>query len=158
MQTKYSWGRVLNAFWRALQMTMRGQTYTPPAATHPELRAWIERAKELVQDVFQAADANGLDESARKQRSLPLEGRPMTMQTILAAVQHNLAREYPSLLDSGLEHSILTLVAFNMNDHYRLTKLAESLDDTTSVQSAVRNLDTHLASMPQTGQNNRPQL
>jgi len=148
--TKYTWRKILSAFWRALRMTLRGQTYTPPPPSYPDLRAWIEQAKTLVQAVFQAADAQGLHEAARRQRLMTLEGRPITMQTILAAVEHNLLREYPSLLDSGLEHSILTLVAFNMNDHYRLTELASSLLDMPAVQATVLTLDAHLVAVPQT--------
>jgi hypothetical protein len=157
MQTKPRWRTVLRAFWRALTMTLRGQTYTPPAPTYPELRLWIQQAQALTKDVFQVADANNLDETARKQRLLTLEGRPINMQTILAAVQHNLSREYPSLLESGLEHSLLTLMAFNMNDRYRLMQLKDSLADAPIVQNAVVALETHLGAMPRPQTNAKPE-
>lgn len=147
MKAQPSWRTVLRAFWQALKMTLRGETYTPPV-TQPEVRAWVEEGQILVKTLFETAEAHGLDEAARKQRVLTLEGRPISMQTILAAVQHNLMREYLPLLDSGLDHSWLSLAAFNMNDQYRLTQLAENLSEYPAVQAAIKTLESHLAALP----------
>jgi len=148
MQRKHSWRTVLRAFWQALRMTLRGQTYSPPPPVYPEVRVWVEQGQALIKTVFATADAHGLDEAARKQHILKLDGRPITMQTILAAVQHNFTREYLALLDSGLEHSWLTLAAFNMNDRYRLTQLMESLTEASIVQQTLNSLEAHLATIP----------
>jgi hypothetical protein len=148
MKAQRSWGTVLRALWQALQMTVRGQTYTPPFPAYPEVRAWVGQGLALIKTVFETADANGLDESKRTQRILTLEGRPISMQTILAAVEHNLSREYLPLLDSGLQHSWLSLAAFNMNDQYRLNQLAESLVDVPQLQQVIKNLEVHLAALP----------
>ena len=148
MHAKRSWQTILRAFWKALQMTLRGETYTPPPPAYPEVRIWIQEGQTLLKTVFETADANGLNEAARKQRMLTLEGRPISMQTILSAIQHNFSREYLPLLDSRLEHSWLSLAAFNMNDHYRLTQLGESLTDFAPVQAALKQLEEHLAAVP----------
>ena len=148
MQTKPSWRRILRAFWQALQMTLRGQIYTRPSKVSAEARDWIEQGQVLTRNALSTADTHGLDETARKQHVLTVEGRPISMQTILAGVQHNFEREYMPLLDSGLEHSWLTLMAFNMNDRYRLTQLAESLAHVSAVQQAIMTLEAHLAVLP----------
>jgi hypothetical protein len=148
MQAKHSWRTVLRAFWRALQMTLRGETYTPPPPAYPEVRVWISQGQALLKTIFETADAQGLDEAARKQHTLTLEGRPISMQTILAAVEHNFSREYGLLLDSGLEHSWLSLAAFNMNDRYRLSQLAASLPQSAALQGAIEALESHLAELP----------
>lgn len=128
-------------------MTLRGQSLAAPPP-YPLLQGWIEQAQILTDAVFAAAEHDGLDEAGRKNFRLHLEGRDISMQTILAAVRHNLTQEYPLLLKSNLEHKLTALYAFNLNDRYRVTQLTGTPGHHPRTQTALNRLRDHLAAIP----------
>jgi hypothetical protein len=138
----------VRAFVGALRLTLRGQTPPPALPRYPQLSQWAAQGLRLTAAAFAAAEAAGLDDSARRQRRLRLEGRDISMHTILAAARHNLSEEYPRLLGEKLAYNLTALYAFNMNDHFRLSRLAETLDDAPAVQQAIHDLAQHLAAVP----------
>ena len=141
--------RDLSAFWGALRMTMRGQTYTPPAQPSP-LAPWISHNQLLVDAVLRVANQNGLDQAARKQIKLRLDGRHMSLETALMTLKFHAAEEYPSLLRHGTNRDVQnTLYATNMNDRYWISRMAEAPAlQQPDVLQALAILDAHLATLP----------
>lgn len=139
--------RYMTAFWKALQLTLRGETLPTPNL-HPELTAWMQQAVQLTAAVFKVTEDHGLDLAARKNLMLHLDKRDIAMQTILETVQHNLIREYPLLLKSQVSYYLGAIQALNVNDCYRVSQLAAALSDYPPVQQAVQMLQTHLETCP----------
>ncbi|MAU13227.1 MAG: hypothetical protein CL607_25645 [Anaerolineaceae bacterium] len=141
--------RYVRAFFKALSMTLRGEAIQPPDAEHPELHAWIMQGREMLDRAFAVAEKNGFDDALQEQTTLTIDHRPMAMRTVLKAVQHNLETEYPMLLASRIDGSILTIQSINMNDHYRVGRLLEHEAITNSpLETAVRHLHDHLGNIP----------
>lgn len=141
--------RYVRAFFKAFSMTLRGEAIQPPQAEHPELHAWMMQGREMLDRAFAVAEKNGFDETSQEQTTLTIDHRPMAMRTILRAVQHNLETEYPMLLASRIDGSILTIQSINMNDHYRVGRLLEHEAITDSpLAPAVRHLHDHLGNIP----------
>lgn len=142
--------RYVRAFFIALGMTLRGQT--PPPAPNAPLRAWLAAGLPLVMAVIRAADQEGLNEAIRKRLMLRIDGRDMSMHTLLAGVEHHLRQEYPYLLQHLTDHSVTAIYASNMNDQYRLMRLRDSdlLTEQAAVREAVARLSEHLNSIPPT--------
>jgi hypothetical protein len=140
----------LSAFWGALWMTARGEVYTSPPAQQSPLTTWINQYATLVNAVMRAADQNGLNQAARKQVKLRLDGRPMSLETALMTLQFHAAQEYPSLLRAGTGHGVhSTLYATNMNDRYWISQMAEVPElQEPDVQKALLALDAHLDAIP----------
>ena len=141
--------RYLSAFWGALRTTLRGQTYSPPAQPSP-LAAWISQYQILVDAVLRAANQNGLDQAARKQVKLRLDGRQMSLETALMTLKFHAAEEYPSLVRSGTGRDVQnTLYATNMNDRYWISRMVEApVLQQPDVQQALSVLDAHLDTLP----------
>lgn len=139
--------RYARAFWVALKLTLRGQSPAP----HPyaRLNAWIEQTPALVAAIYAAADRDGLDKNARKVLLLKLDGRDMTVQTVLAAVDHHARQEYPYLLRHLTDHSITAIYASNLDDQYRITRLRDSqLLPAGAAREALTRLSAHLNGIP----------
>lgn len=143
--------RVLKAFFKALWLTLTGRAIQPATVKYPRLSAWVAVGIKRVDTVLRIADKHGWAQPAREALRLRIDKRDISMQTILAAVHHNLSREYPMLLESNLDHAITTLVAFNMNDTYRVEQLrnAPELAD-TPIHGALFALHEHLKTLPDT--------
>jgi len=141
--------RVIRAFVKALWLTLQGKTYipTPPPPRYPLLEAWRVEGVRRVQAAFQAAEACGLDEAARRALVLTLDSRPISMETILRASEHNLVREYPLLMAARVEHNLTALYALNLNDRYRVAQLAAALSH-EAARAAVQRLSEHLDAIP----------
>lgn len=137
-------------------MTARGEAPPPPA--YPELRAWIETGRVLVDAVIHSAEQEGFTHSKRQQTAFVADGRRITMETVLTSVRYHLAEEYPYLLRDLTEHSRLAIYSSNLNDEYRITKLTQHLTETqaetlrTTLQY-LEELRNHINKIPQT-QNN----
>jgi hypothetical protein len=142
--------RYLSAFWGALRMTARGETYHPPAPPSSPLTIWINQYALLLGALLRAADQNGLDQAARKQVKLRLDGRAMSLETALMTLQFHATQEYPSLVRAGSGRSIQnTLYATNMNDRYWVSSMAEAPElQKPDVQKALADLDAHLDAIP----------
>ena len=140
--------RYAQAFIKAIRMTLAGQTIQPARTRYPNLTRWVHEGLQLAENTLQTADKYGMDAAARKQVILKIDRRNMSMDVILRAVRHNLSLEYPMLLDATVDHNLTTLYALNMNDQYRVSRLAERDDLSPEVQAAIAHLSNHLQNIP----------
>ena len=141
--------RYLRALITALRFTMRG--VQPPGLRQPELYAWIKQMVVLVDAVYAAADANGLDKAARTVATVKLDGRALTLETMFGTLRYHAAQEYPSLLrtSGGRGINLGAIQASNLNDRYWLLKLRdESSLGSPAVQAALAALAAHLDAIP----------
>lgn len=139
--------RYLRAFFTALALTLRGQSAA--ALKYPALDAWMRQGRTLLDTVYSEAAAAGLDRQARSELLLHLEGRDISMETILGTVQHNLTREYPHLLARDDSYSLLVIRATSTEDHYRIECLAAAPPlQNTPAQAALTALARHLRQPP----------
>ncbi|MBI5668174.1 MAG: hypothetical protein HZC41_09220 [Chloroflexi bacterium] len=139
--------RFWTAFWHALRLTLRGQT--PPALQHPHLLEWVRQLAALMDAVYAAADEAQLDRARRQTLTLRLDGRVMTVETVLSTVRFHARDEYPSLLRSGLASNLLGIHASNINDRYWISRL-QALPEmqATPVAAALQRLADHLEALP----------
>jgi hypothetical protein len=140
--------RYTQAFVKALKMTLAGNAIQPVATRYPNLTKWVSEGLQLAENTLTIADKYSMDETARQQMILKLDGRNMSMDVILRTVKHNLSLEYPMLLEATIKHNLTTLYAINMNDQYRVSRLAEVVHLAPEVQAAVEQLSTHLQNIP----------
>jgi hypothetical protein len=133
-------------FFRALGMTLRGESVKRPAG---KLLDWIEQTKALSEAVLKAADDNGLDKKARESVVVKVDGRPQSMETILKTVRYHAQQEFPYMLNDQTEHTLTAIYAINMNDSYGVQCLAESEElRNPTVKAQVKKLATHLQAIP----------
>jgi hypothetical protein len=141
--------RLVRAFAIALRMTLRGERPTPK---YPALDAWMAEASKLIHAVYAAAEADGLDEAARKALSFRVEGRETQMEAVLGGARFHHAQEYRYLLRHETAQSLLAIQANNVNDGFRLKKLSDELAAKNTGQmrtlDALKALIGHLESMP----------
>jgi hypothetical protein len=134
----------LRALVLALKLTLRGRRIAPK---HPALAVWAREAARRVDIVYRSADANGLNEAARKAFILHLEGRDISMETILALVRHHAALEYVKLLLDSTPHTFVAIYASNLNDRYRIEQLCNVVQQPL-VKTALASLSQHLGEIP----------
>lgn len=128
-------------------MTLRGEQ--PPSTRYPVLITWMEQATVLTTAVFEAAARDGLGEKERRQLILKVDGRPISMQTILDGVQYHMSNEYQYLLKNETSDSLTAIYSSNLNDQYRVQRLGENLEK-IDVKAAVEALAEHLNRLPVT--------
>lgn len=141
--------RYIRAFWKALGMTLRGET--PPRPPYAPLRVWIDEAGKLATAAVAAAEQGGMDPAARRAFTVRIEGRDMSLHTILETVRHHTGEEYPYLLRHLTNHSITAIYASNMNDQFYVARLAD--DDRLAghdLLAALARLRDHLHQIPST--------
>jgi hypothetical protein len=136
--------RYLRAFVLALKLTLRGRQIAPK---HPELDPWAREAARRVDIVYRTANVNGLNEAARKALILHLDGRDISMETILASVWHHTTMEYVKLLLDSTPHTFVAIYASNLNDRYRVAQLRDAVQP-SAVKAALAGLSDHLDSIP----------
>jgi hypothetical protein len=136
--------RYLRAFVMALKLTLRGKQIAPK---YPELDVWAREAARRVDNVYRTADANGLNEAARKALTLHLDGRDISMETILASVRHHATEEYVKLLLDSTPHTFVAIYASNVNDCYRVARLRDMMEQPV-VKAALVSLSEHLERVP----------
>lgn len=140
--------RYLRAFFLAVKMTLRGEKL-PERVQHP-LAAWVTRYAALVDAVYQVGETSGLNREARLSAKIRIDGRPMSVETILAALRFHARQEYPSLFKNPVTREVMnTVYATNLNDHFWVTSLqkSEALQQPT-VQAALAQLEAHLQDIP----------
>jgi hypothetical protein len=140
--------RYIQAFIKAIKMTLAGKAIQPAHIRYPNLTRWVSEGLQIAENTLETADKHGMNEAARKLVILKIDRRDISMDVILRAVRHNLALEYPMLLDATVEHNLTTLYALNMNDQYRVRRLAEMDNLTPEVQAAIVSLSSHLQNIP----------
>lgn len=138
-------GRVLRAFITAVKLTLRGET--PPVSTNAALITWMKQSARLIEAAIAAADLNGLDQDARRQRTLTAEGRRTNMDTILAAAKFHAAEEYPHLMANPTQNVLGAIYSTNLNDRFLVSKLFDSLES-GDVREAVGRVVSHLEAIP----------
>jgi len=134
--------RYIRAFFKALAMTIRGETPTTPAQRqYPRLFEWIERAQAALDAVFETTEHAAFDETARKAASVDIDGRDTPVETLLRTIQYHLEEEYPYMLRHLTEHSLTGVYASNVNDTY----WARAMSETDAVPGPVRGAIGELA-------------
>lgn len=139
--------RYIRAFFKALALTLQGKTIEP-LVRYPKLQDWIQHGTDLTDIVFKTCEQHGLDESARENIVLQLDGREWSMELILSSLRYHLTMEYPSLLEARVEHNVTTLYALNFDDQYRVIQLAEVDNLHKEVRNVIRTLAEHLQNIP----------
>lgn len=142
--------RYLRAFWGALRMTLRGEVYKPPVLPQSPIVIWINQYALLVNAILRSANQNGVEQDRRKQITLRVDGRAMSLETALMTLKFHAEEEYPSLVRAGNGRGVQnTLYATNMNDRYWVSQmLKEAALQKPDVQKALADLDAHLDSIP----------
>ncbi len=140
--------RYLRAFFTALQLTLRGQRLAPRPPS--PLAVWMEGSIRRLDALLAAADRAGVDAAARQTLKVRIDGRPMSVETLLATVRYHAAQEYPMLLGSGRDDRALNAIyASNLNDHFWLTKLSELAEfQQPALKSILTQLIGHLQNAP----------
>jgi hypothetical protein len=90
----------------------------------------------------------GLDEAARKDTRLTIEGRRVNLNTVLLGVKFHAEQEYPRLLQTPDGRSQAAIVGTNINDCFLLERFITSLPS-GEAQSAIKRLREHLENIPQ---------
>lgn len=138
---------ILRAFWLAIGFTRRGEK--PPALQHPQLLAWVRQLDVLVDEVYAAAEQSQFDQTRRQATTLKLDGRLMSVESVLAAVRYHARQEYPSLLRSGLPFNRLGIQASNVNDHYWVSRLVDVPElQSPLLKTSLTRLAAHLNAIP----------
>lgn len=135
------------AFVKTVQLMAKGEGIQESPVRYPKLQAWIDEGLRLVNAAIAVADQYGMDKIARETYTIPIRKRPMSMEVILTASQHNLGMEYPMLIQANLEHSLTTLYALNLDDQFRVTQLLES-ELPAPICAAIKKLAEHLVAIP----------
>jgi hypothetical protein len=138
--------RYLRAFLVTLNLMRRG--IKPAPVRHAELFAWMAQTRSLVDQTLGAADAAGLGSAQRKALKVRVDGRAVSMESVLAGVLYHAAEEYPYLMTRETELSLTAVKATNLNDVYALSRLAE-LPESAPLQAPMHTLKTHLEQIPE---------
>jgi hypothetical protein len=147
MNRSPSFRRIWQAFIQALRLTLRGETLGSP---QPPIVQWQREYVLRVEAVRKAADQSGLGAAARADLKLKLDGRSMSIETILGTLHFHANQEIPMLLSQGTQQRSLNAVyAMNMNDRFWVSRLMESPGlQQPALQTALALLDKHLAEVP----------
>ena len=140
--------RYIRTFFKALQMTLRGESIPEPQTRYPNLQAWLMVSREKLDVVYEESEKSGIDEATRKTISLQLDGRPWSMELILSSVKFHLDVEYPSLMNSVVEHNLTTLYALHFDDKYRISQLAQSDELPESLRTIMEDFSAHFLNIP----------
>ena len=132
--------RYIRAFLQAARMTMRGES----VRQHESLWQWIEQGTALTTATFAITDKHNLDRTQLTQR---LEGRDMSLETVLGGIQYHFTQEYPYLLRDFTQHSITAIYASNMNDHFFISAFIDPVDS-PEIKQALQKLQQHLENAP----------
>jgi len=148
--------RYLRAFVGALRLTLRGEKITPLPERYPNLTAWWRETIRLTDAALSAADASALPAPARAAWTRHIEGRTVSLETILTTVRYHAATEFPELMRVQGDYNYLALQATNINDLFLLRKLLDESTPTGSppsllpapVRETVAALAAHLSALP----------
>lgn len=130
--------QIAHALAETIRMTLRGELpqAAAPLQRYPATLAWINETGVLLAAVEAAARGEGFDMTGL---TLHIEGRNVTMDTILNGIRFHLADEYPSLLASPSRYALLAIKATNLNDRYQVLRLeqGETIPDSVRVSLSV---------------------
>jgi hypothetical protein len=137
--------RYLRAFFVTLNLMRRG--IKPAPVRHAALFAWMGQTRTLVEQVLSAANAAGLGLDQRKALKVRVDGRAISMESVLAGIRYHATEEFPYLMTHETEHSLTAVKATTVNDVYALGRLAE-LPEAAPIQSPLHTLKSHLEQIP----------
>ncbi|MEL6306583.1 MAG: hypothetical protein AAFQ52_00495 [Chloroflexota bacterium] len=129
-------------------MTVRGEAIQPVEDRYPNLQAWLEKSHEHLQVVYRVAEASKLDKATREQITLTLDGREWSMELVLSSLKFHLETEFPSLMQTRMEHNLTTLYALHLDDKYRLSKLAQSDQLPEVLRPTMQKFADHFSAIP----------
>ncbi len=137
--------RVVRAFFEALRLTITGQRAKPsPLVT---LRAWAATSAELARKALEAGDASGFDGQARTALTLSVEGRRVSIETVLQTVRFHAEQEYTHILDLNNRDDLAAIYAANVNDRFLTSRAFDALE-AGAFREAVGQLFSHLENIP----------
>ena len=141
--------RYLRAFWLALKLTLTGQTPQHVDSPHPELSAWMLEGAKRVDAVYAAADRQNLDQDAREEIIIRIDGRDTSLEVILATIKYAMNEEYRYLIYHPMMNNLGAIQANNFNHQYWVDRLL-ALSDLQSdpLHSRLQALRTHLDAIP----------
>lgn len=135
------------AFWKTLRLLMSGDKI--PEQAHIDYRRWSERTVALVATVFATSDKHGITIEQRDTIKARIDGRDMSLQTILQAIAYHAKEEYVYLLRHFTDKSLTTIQATNMNDEYALSRFIENtLIENSDIRQSLIYLHNHLKQIP----------
>ena len=139
--------RMIRAFIKALQMTLRGESIAP--SHYQPLELWIDAGLQSLASIFITADAHGLPLEKRQQIKLKLDGHMTSLEQSLQMVRHNWINEYPKLIQLDDPYTMAVIQSSNMNDQYRVSQFAMT-DEVVSdeIKQALEILNQHLMNLP----------
>lgn len=140
-------GDYVRAFFTAARMTLRGEAYPARAAggKYPLTAAWLTEITAALAAAEAQARANSFNPA---ELVLHIEGRDVSMRTMLDAIHFHAAREYPSLLNSSAEHALLVIKATNLNDRHWLLRLEQADSLPGFMRDSIRQLASVLDNQP----------
>jgi len=138
----------IRTFFKALKLTLRGEVIEAPPTRYPNLQAWLIRTREALENVYEAAETANLDNAARENITLQLDGRNWSMALILSSVKFHLDTEFPSLMQTQIDHNLTTLYALHFDDKYRVAQLAQLGTLPPTVGAALQAFSTQLNAIP----------
>lgn len=133
--------RYVRALAQTIRLALRGELMEPSP-----LEGWLAQAADHVEAIHQAATYHGITPA---QVTLTIDRRQISMKTIVDAVQFHITQEYPHLYRRFRAESLTVIRASNMDDHFRVTRLAGAPQIVgTPVEAALVRLADHLENMP----------
>ena len=140
--------RMIRAFFRAMALTLRGESLTP--SHYRPLEAWIDVSLRKLDELIKAADKQGIDLAQRHSIQLKLDGRMTSLELSLQMLRHNLVNEYPRLIRQDDPFSMTVVLSINMNDQYRVGQFAASeAMARLQLKPLLVALDAHLQNLPE---------
>ncbi|MFZ4826882.1 MAG: hypothetical protein ACOYLB_05970 [Phototrophicaceae bacterium] len=141
--------RFFRIFFQALMMTLRGEKpLTRAQRDYPRLFEWLSVTTDKLRAIEDWFATHPPAQAQRAHLKVKIEGREVTMETILASVRFHLAQEYPYLLKHLTEHTLTGIYAYNMNDAFQVFKLTQADALPTELQPLLQDLLNHLQAIP----------
>ena len=140
--------RTVRAFFRALQISLRGESLAP--VHYRPLEAWMDAVGSQLALVIESADAQGFDRGQRQNLRLKLDGRLTSFEQTLQMLRHNLQNEYPRLIRVNDRYSMMVVQSINLNDQYRMLRfLEDGVIEPDPLRQALEGLNERLLNLPQ---------
>lgn len=139
--------KYFRAFIKTLRLMISGGKL-PEEANMP-YRRWSERTVALVATVFSISDKNAFSSEKREAIKAKIDGREMSLQTVLQVIHYHAKEEYTYLLKNLTDNSITTIQATNLNDEYALSRFIENtLIENGEIRQGLTHLHNHLKQIP----------
>lgn len=111
------------------------------------MRAWAAKAADLTQAALKAGDESGFDGKMRAALTLSVEGRRVSVETVLQTVRFHAEQEYPHVLSQNNRDDLAAIYAANVNDRFLTSRAFDALE-AGMFREAVGQLFSHLENIP----------